>query len=146
MKTILAIDPGREKCGLAVVGEGGVLHKSVSPRDVVSNRVISLIADHGVELIIIGNGTGGSILAKEIRPSVAIPVDLVDEKFTSQRARVRFLIDNPPRGLQRLIPRGLLTPSRPYDDYVALILAEDYLNEGERQDDRSSFQPPTLGV
>jgi hypothetical protein len=34
----------------------------------------------------------------------------------------------PPQGLTRLIPQGMLTPPRPIDDIVAIILIERYLS------------------
>jgi hypothetical protein len=57
---------------------------------------------------------------------VSLPLVPVDEAFTSQRARARFHLENPPRGLARLVPPGLRTPPRAFDDYVAVLLAEDY--------------------
>jgi len=128
VRTVLAIDPGREKCGLALVSGKGALHKEVVPREDVALIVAHLAAEHILDKVIVGNGTGGGGLAEDLRASVAVPVEMVDETLSSRRARDRFFEDNPPRGLRRLIPRGLLTPDRPYDDYVALILAEDYLN------------------
>jgi len=128
MRTVLAIDPGREKCGLALVTDKGVLHKEVVPREDVSLIVAHIAAERPVDKIIIGSGTGGGRLAEDLRASAAIPIELVDETLSSRRARDRFFKDNPPRGIRRLIPRGLLTPDRPYDDYVAIILAEDYLS------------------
>ena len=129
MTTVLAIDPGREKCGLAVVTDEGTLHKEVIPSEGLVRVAASIAAEHSADEIIVGNGTGGGKLAEALRTAIPnLPVKLVDERFSSTRARARFFRENPPRGIRRLIPRGLLTPERPYDDYVALILAEDYLN------------------
>lgn len=128
MKTVLAIDPGRDKCGLAVVTQDGLLHKEVVLRTCTAQHAASLITKHHADELIIGNGTGGEKLIEELRKTVSIPIIIVDEAYSSHRARIRFIKDNPPRGIRRLIPRGLLTPDRPYDDYVALILAEDYLS------------------
>jgi RNase H-fold protein (predicted Holliday junction resolvase) len=131
VKTILSIDPGREKCGLAVVTAESVLHKEITSRDDLVRVAGSLTAEHRPDEIIIGGGTGGKALADELRRLISeIPIRIVDESFSTQRARARFFKDNPPRGIRRLIPRGLLTPDRPYDDYVALILAEEYLGPG----------------
>ena len=48
------------------------------------------------------------------------------------RARLmRFLRAHPERGWKRLLPPGLRSPDRPYDDFVAVILAERYL-DGQR--------------
>jgi len=128
MTTVLAIDPGREKCGLAVVGHAGVLHRHVLAPEHIPDVIPTLIASHRVDQIIIGAGTGGSALASDLCELVdPIPVELVDETLSTHRAKARFFQENPPRGLLRLIPRGLLVPHKPYDDYVAVILAEEYL-------------------
>ena len=58
---------------------------------------------------------------------VGMEVTLVDEHRSTEEARRRYFVDNPPSGWRRLMPRGLLTPPVPYDDYVAIILAERYL-------------------
>ena len=78
--------------------------------------------------MLIGNATRGAVLLRALREAVPpeMTIQSVDEAFTSQRARQRFGLENPPRGLRRLIPPGLRTPPRPYDDYVAVLLAEDY--------------------
>lgn len=129
MRTILAIDPGREKCGLAVVTPSEVIHKQVVPRDDLVQVAASLVRMHDAREVIVGNGTGSGKLIDELRGAIALPIQAVEEAYSSQRARSRFLDDNPPKGIRRLIPRGLLTPDRPYDDYVAIILAEDYLSQ-----------------
>jgi RNase H-fold protein (predicted Holliday junction resolvase) len=132
MRTVLAIDPGRGKCGLAVVTDQGIVHKSVVSRADVVRTAAELAASHPVDAVIVGNGTGGGALADELRGDASIDsIELVDEALSTRRARSRYFEDNPPRGMRRLIPRGLLTPAVPYDDYVAVILAEDYLSRTE---------------
>jgi RNase H-fold protein (predicted Holliday junction resolvase) len=129
MRAVLAIDPGCCKCGLAVVSDGDVLHKEVVTREEVAAAAAALAARYSVEKVIVGNGTGGDALVEALR--TVIPpnsIETVDEANSSRRARARYLKENPPRGIRRLIPRGLQYPDRPYDDYVALILAEDYLH------------------
>ena len=127
MKIILAIDPGQEKCGIAVLNQEDVLHMSVIPRKHAASAVVSLCTRFSPQAIIIGNGTGSSFLADELEAKTDLPVEVVDEAYSTQKAKSRYFQDNPPRGLRRLIPRGLLTPPRAYDDYVALILAESHL-------------------
>ena len=127
--TVLAIDPGRSKCGIAVVTGGTepeVLHRAVVPTDQITQVLAELAARHRLDLILIGNGTTSSEAAQAAE-TVAVPVELVDERLTSVEARKRYFAQNPPRGLRRLIPTSLQTPDRPYDDYVAVILAERYL-------------------
>jgi hypothetical protein len=51
----------------------------------------------------------------------------VDEHLSSVEARSRYLDDHKPRGIARLIPKGMRTPPEPIDDYAAVVLAERYL-------------------
>lgn len=128
MSVVIAIDPGRDKCGVAVASERGVLHRSIRPPAEIPRLIAELIAEYSAETIIIGDGTSGRELAEHLRGHTAsAPVEFVDESHSTLRARSRFFQENPPRGLRRLIPRGLLTPNRPIDDLAAVILAEEYL-------------------
>jgi hypothetical protein len=85
------------------------------------------LAEHpDVSAILIGNATNSAPLYRALRASLTLPLHRVEEAYTSQRARIRFRLENPPRGFERLLPPGLRTPPRPYDDYVAVLLAEDF--------------------
>ncbi|MHB0912603.1 MAG: hypothetical protein ACYC2Y_04065 [Armatimonadota bacterium] len=120
---VLAIDPGSAKCGLAVVADR-VLYREIVEREHVLQAVRTLAPN--VDRVIIGNGTGSVGLIEGLR-AAGIETEQVDEAFSSEKARRRFLRENPPQGLRRLIPGWLRVPDRPYDDYVAVILAEEYL-------------------
>jgi len=128
-KTILAIDPGRSKCGVAVVRGGTqpeVAHRAVVPTERIGEVVGELSACHSPDVILIGGGTTASSLAATIR-ALGLAVEIVDERLSSIEARRRYFKENPPRGLRRLIPTSLQTPGQPVDDYAAVILAERYL-------------------
>lgn len=131
---VLALDPGSAKCGLAVVqreavGAPRVLHREVTERERVVARVLALLGLHHPEIVVVGNATGGAAIRRALAAALpaTVPVRTVDEAFTSQRARRRFLEEHPAHGLARLVPRGFRTPPRPYDDYVAVLIAEDFL-------------------
>ncbi len=64
-----------------------------------------------------------------IASDLGVPVEVVDEKYSTLRARERYFRENPPRGLRRFIPISLQTPREPYDDCAAVILAEQFLQE-----------------
>jgi len=87
-----------------------------------------LLATHSVALVLIGDATNGKALARSLRDALPenVPIEMVPEAFTSQRARTRYCQENPPPGWRRLLPTGLRTPPCPYDDYVAVLLAEDW--------------------
>ncbi len=68
MKPTMGIDPGlRTGCKLVVLDETGKLlahdtvfpHQSAAERESASRRVADLVTHHGVNLIAVGNGTGG---------------------------------------------------------------------------------------
>ncbi len=125
---VIAVDPGRAKCGVAVVSRTeGVIAKTVVPTGDVRDTVRLLSSRMEPEALIVGGGTGGEATAKTLS-SLSIPIYIVDEWFSTQRARVRYFKENPPRGWRRLVPRGFLVPTEPYDDYAALLLAEDFLS------------------
>lgn len=133
--TVLAIDPGTQKCGIAVMrGDGHnspasteVLHHSVVATGELAEITGRLSREHAPAVILIGRGTSAGTATESVRRLNAAPVELVDEAMTSVEARNRYFEENPPRGLRRLLPTSLQTPPEPYDDYVAIILAERYL-------------------
>lgn len=95
----------------------------------IPTLVPDLMRTHNPDCIIVGAGTTGRNIADALRANMpGIEIRLVDERNSTLRARARFFQDNPARGLMRLVPKGMRVPDRPYDDYVAVILAEDYLS------------------
>jgi len=126
--TVLAIDPGKDKCGLAVVQPGRVLHREVVARDRLAGRVAELVGEYAAHVIVIGDATGSQGVLREVS-GLGRPVELVPEGGTSLEARRRYFREHPPRGLARLVPEGLRVPPRPVDDYVAVILAERFLEK-----------------
>lgn len=127
-QVILSIDPGKEKCGIAVL----IPHKKVSYQTIVStdhieDSVKSCIMQYKPDIIIMGNGTWSQRILSSIQKAAGEkPVVLVNEKHSTEKARIRYFDENPPRGFWKLIPRSLQVPNKPYDDYAAVILAEEY--------------------
>ncbi|MGQ9486401.1 MAG: resolvase [Armatimonadota bacterium] len=128
---ILAIDPGSSKVGLAVVqSDGQVLYRAVLAIEDFAREMEALYRRFHPQRIVVGGGTGlRSVepLLHRLLPDV--PLQVVNEAYTSEEARRRYLRENPPKGWRRFIPSFLRTPEQPYDDYVAIILAERYWNE-----------------
>ena len=127
---ILGVDPGTRKCGYAIIERPGSppLTLGIVPLGEFVARLDALRAQYPFDMVAIGHGTN----AKEITAAVqaaGLPYTIVDERETTLRARSRFFDDHPPRGWKRLIPRGMLLPDRPIDDYAALLIAERYLQQ-----------------
>src|SRR5438874_1112013 len=124
---ILAVDPGREKCGLALVdGRGGLHRRAVVATAAAPARVREWRGAFGPDPNPIGAGTGSRALQESLM-SLSIAVERVPERESTLRARTLYFAEHPPRGLRRLLPRGLLTPPVPIDDYAACAIALDWL-------------------
>jgi RNase H-fold protein (predicted Holliday junction resolvase) len=132
---IIAIDPGREKCGVAAVDSAGVIHhRAVLTVSQLPDALKELIERLHPVAILLGKGTGSGDRKRQLlSQEYGVPMAEVDERHTSELARKRYLSENPPRGWQRLLPRSLRTPPVPYDDYVAVILAERWWQERSGQ-------------
>jgi len=130
---VIAVDPGRGKCGLAAVRrDGDVIHQSVVPSTEVADAVARLLELYPGATLLLGNRTGARDVGAAIRARSAVSPVLVEEHGSTLQGRRRYFRDNPRRGWRRLLPLGLQTPPRPYDDYVAIILAERYLKSLDR--------------
>lgn len=127
VETVIAIDPGREKCGVVVVSSSGqvAFRAVVATADVVAT-VAQLVKQQGVERVVMGGGTASSSLTSELRERLGVEIIRVNERFSTLEARRRYFAENPPRGWRRLIPLSLQVPPVAYDDYAALLLAERY--------------------
>ncbi|HEY4441043.1 MAG TPA: pre-16S rRNA-processing nuclease YqgF [Candidatus Elarobacter sp.] len=125
---VLGLDPGTRKCGFAVVSALGAPPEALGiiPIEALEARLREILAAHPIELAAIGQGTNSAAVVAVAR-SLGLPIEMIDERETTLRARARFFQDHPPRGWRRLMPRGMLLPDRPIDDYAALLIAERHL-------------------
>jgi RNase H-fold protein (predicted Holliday junction resolvase) len=122
----LAVDPGREKCGVAVYGQDGSIVRRVVGVEELRDLATEWIPAYRVDGVVVGDGTGSKRVFDILR-GLGTPVQLVAERGSTLAARRRYFRDHPPRGWRRLLPLSLLVPPQPYDDYAAEILAEEYL-------------------
>ena len=126
----LGFDPGRDKCGMAVVETNHCVHyHEVILSDDVTEKLVSLCKQFPIEQLIMGNQTTAKQWKTQLENSLPrpIPITMVDERNSSVEARDRYWQMYPPQGLNRLIPQGLRVPPRPIDDIVAILLIERYL-------------------
>jgi RNase H-fold protein (predicted Holliday junction resolvase) len=127
---VLAVDPGSDKCGLALVGpDGEVMRRAVVPRDAMLETVRSWIGENVT--VLVGRGTGHTWVA-EILAEANMSFRLVDERGTSMEARRLYWSACPPRGWRRLVPRGLLLPPQPTDDWAAVVIARRFLEKNKQ--------------
>ncbi len=126
---VAAIDPGREKCGVAVVAENGdVLEQSVVATERLADEMAARVRRFSPERILLGNGTTSRAAETAIREALPeIPVEIVDEYRTTDDARRAYWKAHPPTGWRRFLPTGMQVPPVPVDDFVAVLLAQRYL-------------------
>lgn len=132
---ILGFDPGRDKCGLAVMGkERQLLYHQVVVSQEALSTIQQLCQDYAIETIVMGDQTTAKSWEQKLSRdlSVSVPIILVDERYSTLEARDRYWQMYPPQGLKRLIPQGMRQPPRPIDDIVAILLIERYLTLGSR--------------
>lgn len=128
MSAVLGIDPGTRKCGYAVVSgpARALLALGIADLAGLAGVAADLVGRFEIGAIALGHGTHarevGALLS-----DLGLGLTLVDERDTTYLARARYFADHPPHGWRRLIPRGMLLPPCPIDDYAAVIIAERYL-------------------
>lgn len=127
---IAALDPGRDKCGFAVLGQDGkVLFQRVIATANLITEITTAKAAYGFSRLIMGNGT----TSKDARSRLAVVPELEilirDEYRTTEMAKGEYWKAHPPKGWRRLLPVTMQVPPVPVDDFVAVILGRRYLKE-----------------
>lgn len=128
---IIAIDPGRQKCGIALVDhQGQVIKKQIVASDELVKTVEEMIIDYPEAEIVLGDRTASRLFFAKLK-DLSRTIHFIDEDRSSLEGRYRYLKENT-KGLAKLLPIGLRVPNQPFDDYVAVILAERFLKKNYR--------------
>ena len=129
---VVAVDPGREKCGVAVVDENGrALEQAVVATVRLADELALRVKRYRPEQIVLGNGTTSRAAEEKIRAAFPdLPVKIVDEYRTTDDAKIAYWKAHPPTGWRRFLPTSMQVPPVPVDDFVAVILAQRYLRIG----------------
>jgi RNase H-fold protein (predicted Holliday junction resolvase) len=128
---ILGFDPGKDKCGVAVMGVDRQLHYH---EVILSENAIASIEElrqrFPISLLVMGDQTTSKRWKQKLQDelSEAINIILIDERYSTLEARDRYWQMYPPKGLTKLLPQGMRQPPRPIDDIVAILLIERYLS------------------
>ncbi|HEY9626175.1 MAG TPA: resolvase [Coleofasciculaceae cyanobacterium] len=129
---ILGFDPGRQKCGLAVMGVDRNLyyHEVISASEAIAT-IQTLRQKFPISTLVVGDQTSAKEWKQKLSSDLPEPprIILVDERHSTLQARDRYWQMYPPRGLSRLIPEGMRGLPRPIDDIVAILLIERYLGQ-----------------
>ena len=130
-KLYLGIDPGRNKTGLALVnGAGKIVKLHIAESQNIENEIVEFIKNSCPVHIVLGNGTNSRNIGESVKrvlPDVMVAV--VEEAHSTEEARALYWQENPPKGLKKLIPLGMLVPPVPLDAYAAVILVRRFLED-----------------
>ena len=142
----LGIDPGRDKSGVALVDDSGMifavhvlrtkdlsdgLKKFLYERLQASNFWALRKVLHAV---VIGNGTNSEVHKKIVAQTLSgIPLYEVDERNSTEEARALYWELFPPKGWRRLVPLGLQVPPEPLDGYAAVIQVRRFLEQANEK-------------
>lgn len=145
--SILAIDYGRARIGLALAEEHARLARPLATLDRVNRnedmrRLREIAREHGVKQIVVGlplrlDGARGEMadeaarFAQRVRKQIGLPVELVDERLTSWEAE-RLLEEQQGRTIHSNAgkKRKKEDPKATVDAVAAAVILKEYL---ERQ-------------
>jgi RNase H-fold protein (predicted Holliday junction resolvase) len=134
---ILGFDPGRDKCGLAVMGQDlqQHYHQVVLAREAIAS-IQSLLQKFPIAVVVMGDRTTSKQWQSQLKAVLPakVAICMVDEHHSTLEARDRYWQMYPPQGLTKLVPQGLREPPRPIDDIVAILLIERYLRATNRRE------------
>ena len=127
MPKLIAIDPGKRKCGLvlAETSEKKVFRATILNSELLDGYVSDLITVEDISKIIIGNGTTSREIREKLIP-LKNEIITFEEKNTTFRAKERYFELFPITGLKFLIPREIFILNKNLDAISALIILEDY--------------------
>lgn len=126
---ILGFDPGKAKCGLAVMGVDRRVHyHQVIPAAEAVDTIQGLRKQFPISLLVMGDQTTARGWRQKLEGMPdPLRIILVDERYSTLEARDRYWLMFPPKGLSRLLPQSLRRIPRSIDDIVAILLIERYL-------------------
>jgi len=125
---IIAIDPGTKKCGYAVVDFNlSILQREVISTDETTKAIEGSLNIYKIDKIVLGNGTNYKSIEEKLKNLFPqLKIILIEEEFSTLKARKKYFEAHPPQGISKLIPLSLRVPPGHYDDFAAVFLAEKY--------------------
>lgn len=129
---ILAIDPGRDKCGVALYDSTtqSVLYHAIIATKAIDGALKALHQEYPFKKLVIGDGTSSKEFCQRFSEDFpGCGIEVVDEAYSTLEARGLYFQLHPPKGLKRLLPLSLLSPEGPVDDLVAVVLLQRYLGD-----------------
>ncbi|MEN3185397.1 MAG: hypothetical protein ABDK94_01990 [Atribacterota bacterium] len=128
----LAVDPGKEKVGMAVLSEEGKIKwMGIVSVTGFQREIEGLRSRFSFQKAVLGASTGKERIIK-ILQELGLEIMLVDERYSSEEARELYFKESFPSFWRKILPLSFLFPRRPYDDWQAVVIGRRYLkNQGD---------------
>ena len=124
---ILAIDPGHEQTGVAIVApDGDMVCRTIISTKTFNDDIARLLTDYyGIVHLVCGNGTNHHHLYPsllQIGRHHHSSTSVIDEFHSPHEARNISWNCNPPTGCCEVLPTKMLFPPEPVDGFTGLVL------------------------
>jgi len=137
MSDLLALDPGSDKVGTAVLSFAKEeKEKTIVKKEKLLDHLEEVFNNYQIEEIVIGSGTGAEEV-KEMISSIysGLKISLVEEEYTTEEAQARYLEEKPMSNYEKLLRKIVSWKvKKALDDYAALIIGEKYLKKLDKSD------------
>ena len=137
---ILAVDPGRDKCGYAILNnnknnsfdkiEDWVCEKGIISIPDLKSYLKELLNKYNIGVFVLGDGTNSEKIKDLLLDNFQLPVIIVNEAYTTYQAEKLYRREKL-RGWKRVFSFIKWKPSKPIDDYAAIILGQRFLKEND---------------
>jgi len=132
MSDLLALDPGSDKVGTAVLSfTKDEREKTIVKKEELLDHLKEIFSHYQIKEIVIGNGTGAEAVKEMISSAYPdLEITLIEEKYTTEEAQARYLEEKPMSNYEKLLRKMVSWKvKKPLDDYAALIIGEKYLKK-----------------
>jgi len=132
MSDLLALDPGSDKVGAAVLSfTEDEREKTIVKKEELLDHLKEIFSHYQIKEIVIGNGTGAEAVKEMISSAYPdLEITLIEEKYTTEEAQARYLEEKPMSNYEKLLRKMVSWKvKKPLDDYAALIIGEKYLKK-----------------
>ena len=137
MNNLLALDPGSDKVGTAVLTFAKEeKEKTIVKKDELLDHLAEIFDNYEIKELVIGNGTGAEAVKKMISSRYSdLKITMVAEEYTTEEAQARYLKEKPMSNYEKLLRKVVSWKvKKPLDDYAALIIGEKYLDKLDKID------------
>lgn len=129
-RTIIAIDPGSDKCGIAVLAMTGIIiFRRTAARSDIEQILRELHLRYEPEKYSVGDGTNSAMISKMVEKISGVKPDMIPERDSTLEGRSLAWDVNPPGGIFRILPRIFWPLPKDIDSWAAVVIGRRSLQQ-----------------